>query len=74
MKWANRLGIRLVKLLPSEAAHPHQPHVAQHTQMLGDGRLLQAQGYHDVRNRPLGSGKIAQDLPSAGLSHRVECV
>ena len=42
VKWSYRLGVGPVQLLTALAAHPNQPHVAQHAQVLGDGRLLQA--------------------------------
>lgn len=69
---AYRLGVGPVQLLAALAAHPNQPHVAQHTQVLGDGGLLHAQSCHNLSDGPLSSGKIAQNLPPSGFSNRVE--
>lgn len=69
-----RFGVGPVHLLPALAAHPNQPHVAQHPQVLRDGRLLQAERCHNLSDRPLCPSEIAQDLSSAGFSDRVECV
>ena len=74
MQRAYRFGVGPVQLLAALAAHPNQPHVAQHAQVLGDGRLLQAERRHNVSDRPFGSGKIAQNLPPPGFSNRVERV
>src|SRR5260370_25919201 len=74
VKRAYRIGVGPVQLLAALAAHPDQPHVAQHAQVLGDGGLLQAEGCHNLSDGPLGSGKIAQNLPPAGLSNRVESI
>src|SRR5580704_15210627 len=74
MQWPYRIGVSPVQLLAALAAHPNQPHIAQHPQVLGDGRLLQAERCHNLSDRPLGSSKIAQNLPPAGLSNRVESV
>jgi hypothetical protein len=41
--------------------------------VLGDGRLL-SEGRHNLSDRPLGPDEIAQDLPLAGFSDRVEYV
>jgi 23S rRNA G2445 N2-methylase RlmL len=72
VKRAYRFGVGPVQLLAALAAHPNQPHVVQHAQVLGDGRLREAEGSHNLSDGPLGSGKIAQNLPPAGLSNRVE--
>jgi hypothetical protein len=74
MQWPYRIGVSPVQLLAALAAHPNQPHIAQHPQVLGDGRLLQAERCHNLSDGPLGSSKIAQNLPPAGLSNRVESV
>src|SRR5271154_2648351 len=74
VKRAYRFGIGSVQLLAAIAAHPNQPHVVQNAQVLGDGRLREAERCHNLSNGPLDSGKIAQDLPPAGLSNRVESI
>src|ERR1017187_3424469 len=74
VKRAQRFGIGPVQLLTALAAHATQPHVAQHAQVLGDGRLLQTEGCHNRCDRPLGFGKIAQDIAPARFSHRVESI
>src|ERR1700716_11552 len=72
VKRAYRFGVGAVQLLAALAAHPDQPDVAQHAQVLGDGRLLQAEGCHDVSDGSLAPGEIGQNLPPARLSDRVE--
>jgi len=69
-----RLRVRPVQLLTPLAAHPNQPHVTQHPQVLRDRRLLQPQRRHNLSNRSLCSSEITQNLPPPGLSHRVECI
>jgi 23S rRNA G2445 N2-methylase RlmL len=56
VKRAYRFGIGPVQLLAALAAHPNQTHVAQHAQVLGDGRLPQAEDRHNISDGPLGSG------------------
>jgi hypothetical protein len=72
MKWAYRFGVGAVQFLSSLAAHPNQPYITQHAQVLGDGGLFQMEGSHNLSDRALGPGKIAQNLSPAGLSNRVE--
>jgi hypothetical protein len=72
VKGAYRSGVGSVQFLAALAAHTNQPHVAQNTQMLGDGGLLQPEGRHNLSDGPLGPGEEAQNLPPAGLSNRIE--
>jgi hypothetical protein len=74
VKWTYRSGVGLVELLAALAAHTNQPHVAQNTQVLGDGGLLKPKGRYYISDGPLGTGEIAQNLPPTGLSNRVEGV
>jgi hypothetical protein len=59
VKRAYRFGVGSVQLLTALATHPHQPHIAQHAQVLGDGGLLEAECCHNLSDWPFGSGKIA---------------
>src|SRR5580692_5233495 len=74
VKRAYRIGVGPVELLPAVAAHPNQPHVTQHPQMLGDGGLFQAESLHDFADGPLNFGKVTQNLPPARFSDRVESI
>ena len=67
-----RLGIRPIHHVPSVSPHPHQPHVAQHLQVLRDRGLLQPQRDYDVAHRPLCIRQVNQDLPPPRLGHRIE--
>jgi hypothetical protein len=74
VKRAYRFSIGPVQFLAALAAHSNQAHVAEHAQVLGDGRLLQAEGCHNLSDGPLDCGKVGQNFPPAGFSNRVESV
>src|SRR5438270_12241760 len=69
---ANGFGVGAVELLAAMTAHANEPDVAQHAKVLGDGRLLEAEGCDDVSDGPLGAGEVGEDLAAAGLGDSVE--
>jgi hypothetical protein len=67
-------GVEAVDTLPALAADPDEADLTQDPQVLGDLRLRDADPLDQVRDRPLTAGEQVQDLPPAGLGHRVERV
>ena len=55
-------------------AYVDQAHLAQHPQVLRDLRLGQPKPLDQVVDRPFPLGEQIEDLPPAGLGHRVERV
>jgi hypothetical protein len=74
VKWTYRFGIGAVQLLSTMASHTNQSHITEHPQVLGDGRLLQAERCHNLCHRSLGSGKVDQNLSPPGLCNCVESI
>ena len=58
--------------VPAVPAHVYKAYITQHPQVLGYGRLLQAQACDDSSDRSLLQGKIVENLSPAGLGHRIE--
>src|SRR5215470_5669276 len=50
----------------------HQADIAQHTQVLRDGGLLEAQCDHDIANGALLRGEVVEDFAAAWLSDGVK--
>src|SRR3954453_13459276 len=74
MQRLDGLRIRAVKLMPSVAPHVHQAHVAQHAQVLGDGRLVELDQRNDIADRELLDHQQTENLPAPGFRHRVEYI
>src|SRR5579863_7427583 len=72
MQRPDRLGIGAIEHLPAGAAHVDQADVAQHAQVLRDGRLLELQRGDQVADRTLPEREQGQDLAPARLGHGVE--
>jgi hypothetical protein len=65
-------GVGAVELLASLAAHANQPDVPEHSQVLGNGGLVKAEGCDDLSDGPLISGEIVENLSPARFGNRVE--
>src|SRR5258708_33775540 len=74
VKRADRIRIGLVQDLAAVATAADEAYVAQHAQMLGYGRLFQAEGCDDLPDRALLEGQIVQDVAAAGFGDRVKSV
>ena len=69
---SDRIGISPIKHMPPVAAHPHQPNISQHPQMLRHGRLFETQSGHDVSHRALLERQVVQRFPPPRLGYRIE--
>src|ERR1700674_2093912 len=66
--------IEAVEPLLSRAADSHQPHLAEHTQVLGGARRRDAQGARQVVHRALMTLEYREDPTALRLGDRVEGV
>src|SRR5579864_502154 len=69
-----RIGVGAVEHPAPVAAHVDQADVAEHAEVLRDGRLLDAQAGRDLPDRTLLEREKAQDLPAPRFGDRVEGV
>ena len=72
MQRTNRLRVGSIQHVPSLPPHPHQPHIAQHFQMLRHGRLFQTKPDNHIAHRTLPGSEIVQNLASPRFGHSVE--
>ena len=68
------VGVGLVEHLAAIAAHANEADFAEDAEMLGDGRLLEAEGDDDVANGALLEGEIGEDVAAARFGDGVEGV
>src|ERR1700681_2314521 len=66
--------IRSVKHPATIAAHVHESHIAQDTEVLRNGRLLHAQGFHNIPNGSLSENKISQNISAPRFGNGIEGV
>lgn len=71
---ADGFCVRSIQLLATAATHPDEADVAQHAEMLGDGRLFEPRGIDDFRNGSFGGCEEAEDFAAAGFGDGVEGV
>jgi len=67
-----RLGVGAVEAMASIPANAHQAHPAQDAEVLGDRRLIEAYGHHDLAHLALVGGQKGQNLAAPRLGHGVE--
>src|SRR5262249_15740587 len=72
VQWLDSRRIRSIQLAPSLASHPHQAHVAKHTQVLRNRRLGQGQSSNEVGDRTLLGGEKLEDDAALRLGNRIE--
>ncbi len=66
MERLDGVGLRPVEHVPALAPRLDEPDVEQHAEMLGDGRLRQAQRRDDVVDGPFAGREKLQDVAPAG--------
>jgi hypothetical protein len=68
------VGVGLVEHLAPIAAHANQTNLAENAEMLGDGRLLQAEAGYDVAYGAFLESEVGEDIAAAGFGDGVEGV
>jgi hypothetical protein len=66
------VGVGLVEHLAAIAAHANETNFAENAEMLGDGRLLEAEASYDVAYGALVEGEIGEDVAAARFGDGVE--
>lgn len=74
MKRADRVGIGPVKHVAAVAPDTDEADVFQDAQVLGDGRLLDAEGVGDLVDGAFLKDEVVQDVATAGFGDSVESV
>jgi hypothetical protein len=69
-----RTAVQPVQPLPSSFAHVDHSYLSEHSQVLRNLRLGQAEQRDEVVHGAFPAGEDVQDLPPPGLCHRVERV
>ena len=58
--------------VPAVAARLDQPHAAQQPELMGDGRLGEAEQLGEVADRHLGAGERVEDADARGIAEDLE--
>ena len=74
MKWADGVRVGPIEHLPSIPTHLDEADVAEYLQVLGHGRLSQAELIDDVTDRSFGSGEENEDVAPSRFGDGVEDV
>lgn len=74
MQRPDTLGIGAIKHIPPMPSHSNQSDFVQHTEMLGNRWLFDAEGHDDVAHRALLLREVVEDLAASGFGYSIESV
>src|SRR4051812_41861272 len=68
-----RLRAQAGDAAPGGGSHADQPRLAEDPEVLGDARLADRQGLHELADRPLALAQQVEDAPARRLGQDLEC-